>query len=78
MGNLKFFEHAMARLAGVPLANTRLLIHDPGGSGLETLCVRADVPSAIRPAVKAAVAVTDETEFDGRDGAADRYSRRII
>ncbi|MEQ8507512.1 MAG: DUF2336 domain-containing protein [Rhodospirillaceae bacterium] len=78
MGNLKFFEHAMARLAGVPLANSRLLIHDPGGSGLETLCVRADLPAAIRPAVKAAVAVTDETEFDDRAGAAERYSRRVI
>ena len=78
MGNLKFFEHALARLAGVPLANTRLLAHDPGGSGLDTLCKRAEFPQGMRPAIKAAVSVVSETDFDGRDGEAERYSRRVI
>ena len=78
MGNLKFFEHALARLAGVPLANTRLLAHDPGGSGLETLCKRAELSKGVYPAIKAAVSVISETDFDGRDGDAERYNRHII
>lgn len=78
MGNLKFFEHALARLAGVPIANTRLLAHDPGGSGLETLCKRAELPKGIYPAIRAAVGVIGETDFDGREGEAERYSRRVI
>lgn len=78
MGNLKFFEHALARMAGVPIANTRLLIHDQSGSGLDTLCKRAEFPKAIQPAIKSAVSVIGETEFDGREGEAERYSRRVI
>lgn len=78
MGNLKFFEHSLARLAGVPLANARLLVHDPGGSGLDTLCTRAELPKSIYAAIKAAVTAVDETDFDGREGEADRFSRRVI
>lgn len=78
MGNLKFFEHALARLAGVPLANARLLVHDAGGAGLNTLCKRAELPPPIFAAIKAAVAAVDETDFDGRDGDAERFSRRVI
>lgn len=78
MGNLKFFEQALARLAGVPLANARLLAHDPGGSGLDTLCKRAELPPSIFSAIKAAVAAIDETDFDGREGEAERFSRRVI
>ncbi|NKB43394.1 MAG: DUF2336 domain-containing protein [Alphaproteobacteria bacterium] len=78
MGNLKFFEHALARMAGVPVANTRLLVHDQSGAGLDTLSQRAEFPMAILPAIKAAVLVVDETDFDGRPGEAERYSRRVI
>ncbi len=78
MGNLKFFEHVIAQLAGVPLANTRLLTHDPGSSGLETLCKRADLPQNTFPAIKAAINVIHETDFAGGDDEAERYSRRII
>lgn len=78
MGNLKFFEQALARLAGVPLANARLLAHDPGGSGLDTLCKRAELPASIFAAIKAAVTAVDETDFDGREGEAERFSRRVI
>ena len=78
MGNLKFFEHAIAHLAGVPLANTRLLTHDPGSSGLDTLCKRADLPPSTLPAIKAAIDVINETDFAGGEDEVERYSRRII
>lgn len=78
LGNLKFFEHAMATLAGVPLQNARLLAHDPGGTGLETLCAQAKIPTSYRPAVKVAVGVVDETPLDAGPSGAERYSRRVI
>jgi len=78
LGNLKFFEHAMATLAGAPLQNARLLAHDPGGTGLETLCEKAKVPAGYRPAVKVAVSVVDETPLDAGPSGTERYSRRVI
>jgi len=37
VGNLRFFEMAMARLAGVPVENARALLGDDGDLGLESL-----------------------------------------
>jgi uncharacterized protein (DUF2336 family) len=78
MGNLRFFEHALAALAGLPLVNTRLLVHDSGGLGLKTAWARAGLPGAFVPAVSAALDVVAQTEFDGRALDPERYSRRII
>lgn len=37
LGDLRFFEMAMARLAKLPLDSARTLIHDEGGLGLEAI-----------------------------------------
>ncbi|MDJ0980258.1 MAG: DUF2336 domain-containing protein [Kiloniellales bacterium] len=37
VGNLRFFEMAMARLSGIPVENARALLEDDGGLGLESL-----------------------------------------
>jgi len=78
MGNLRFFEHAIAGIAGLPVANARLLIHDPGGNGLKVLWGKTNLPQTLFPAIKAALAVVVQTEFDGRELDAERYSRRIV
>ena len=78
MGNLRFFEHALAALAGLPIDNTRLLIHDPGDKGLRTVWAKTRLPEASYPAVHAALTVIAQTELDGRDLDPERYSRRII
>ncbi|MGE3474922.1 MAG: DUF2336 domain-containing protein [Rhodospirillaceae bacterium] len=78
MGNLRFFEHALARLAGLPIDNTRALIHDPGARGLKTIWVKTRLPEGTYPAVQAALSVIAQTELDGRDLDPERYSRRII
>jgi len=78
MGNLRFFEHAVASLAGLGLGNTRLLIHDPGRRGLGTVWIKASLPTAYLPAVRAALDVVEQTELDGLDLDPERYSRRII
>lgn len=40
-GDLRFFEVAMAQLAGIPLENTRVLLNDQGDDGLDALLRRA-------------------------------------
>lgn len=78
MGNVRFFEHAVATLAHVPVANARLLVHDRGGLGLKTVWAKAALPAAFFPAVRAALDVVEQTELDGRVLDPERYSRRII
>lgn len=78
MGNTRFFEHAVAALAGVPVGNARVLIHDPGHRGLMTIWVKANLPPAFLPAIQSALDVVAQTELDGLHLDADRYSRRII
>ena len=78
MGNLRFFEHAVAAMAGVPVGNTRMLMHDPGRSGLTTIWSKAALPGSYLPAVQAALDVVVQTELDGLDQDPERYSRRII
>jgi uncharacterized protein (DUF2336 family) len=78
MGNVRFFEHAVATLGRVPVANARLLIHDRGDLGFKTLWAKAGLPGAFFPAVRAALDVVEQTELDGRVLDPERYSRRII
>ncbi len=78
MGNTRFFEHAVAALAGIPVGNARVLIHDPGHRGLVTVWAKAKLPESYLPAVKAALDVVAQTELDGLELDPERYSRRII
>ncbi len=78
MGNVRFFEHAVSSLSGLPVTNARMLIHDPGGSGLKAAWAKTKMPEGMFPAIRAALDVVAQTEFDGRDLDAERYSRRIV
>ena len=78
MGDLTFFEAAMAERAGISLANARQLIHDSGSLGLRTVCRKADIPLQQLVAVRAAIDVSEEMEYDGREHDRERYSRRMI
>ncbi len=78
MGNLRFFEFALAALTGIPVMNARILIHDPGRRGLATIWTRAGLPAATLPAVQAAIDVVEKTGFDGLALDPERYARRII
>jgi uncharacterized protein (DUF2336 family) len=78
MGNVRFFEHAVACLSGLPLTNARLLIHDAAGNGLMALLTKTGMPKSMFAAVRAALDVVAQTELDGRDLDAERYSRRIV
>lgn len=78
MGDIAFFEHAVARLADVPVVNARVLIHDRGELGLSRLFEKARLPKVLFPAVRVAVDVADETGLDGEPDDRERRSRRII
>lgn len=78
MGDVSFFEAALARRAGVSLINTRILIHDSGPFGLEAIYNKAGLPEHFFPGVRAAIEVARETTFDGGEQDKERYSRRMI
>ena len=78
VGDLNFFERAMAKLATLPLQNVRVLIHDKGMLGLEPLYLRADLPKALYPAFRAAISLVVETDYDGGLNDRERYIERIM
>ena len=78
MGDLDFFEAAMAELAEIPLVNVRTLTHDSGTLGLEAVWEKAGLPKAHFMAARAAVDVARETDYDGGENDRERYSRRMI
>ena len=78
LGDLAFFEVAMAVMANVPLTNARILIHDAGPNGLASLYDRAGMPQRLLPALRVAVDVVRGTEFDGGERDRERYRSRVI
>lgn len=78
MGNLRFFEHALAALAAVPVGNARVLVHEGSGAGLRAIWAKAGLSATAFPAIRAAVNAVDQTEFEASDATAERYARRIL
>lgn len=78
MGDLKFFEYSMALKSGVPIVNTRELIHDSGVLGLKGIYERAGLPMTMFPAVRAAIDVVAEADYDGESNDRERYQRRVL
>lgn len=78
MGDMPFFEAAMAELGDVPLLNAQQLIHDPGRKGFLALYGKIGLPSAMAVAFLCAIDVAHETELDGGEMDRERYCRRMI
>jgi uncharacterized protein (DUF2336 family) len=78
MGDVLFFEAALAVRAGIPLLNARILIHDGGQLGMKTLYDRATMPPNMMPVIRAALDVVHETEMDGAAHDMERYRARVI
>lgn len=78
MGDIAFFEQAMAHLANVPVTNVRLLVHDAGRLGLKSIYERAKLPAALMPACRIAIEVLRETPYDGEPHDRERHRRRMI
>lgn len=78
MGDIKFFEYAMATRVGINVTSARVLIHDSGKLGLKSLFAKAGLPERDFPAIRAGVDVSHETLYDGLPGDRERYQRRVI
>lgn len=78
IGDLAFFEIAMSKLVGIPVQNARLLIHDQGGLGLQSLYQKAALGDRLYPAFRAAVDVLSESDYDGGVNDRQRYVSRTV
>ncbi len=78
LGDLAFFEAALAAMAGIPPTNARTLIHDAGPNGLASLYDKTGMPPRLLPAVRVALDVVRGTEFDGGERDRERYRSRVI
>ncbi len=78
MGDLRFFEVAMATAAGVPVKNARILMHDKGEHGLQALMERAGLKMGFLPAFRHALQIAAETNFDSEPGDLERHRKRLI
>jgi uncharacterized protein (DUF2336 family) len=78
MGDMNFFERAVARLSDVPLPNARILIHDQGSLGFESIYLKANLPKRLFPAFRAGVDLADETDYDGGMNDRPRYIERML
>ena len=61
MGDVTFFEAALARYAKIPVANAYKLVHDKGDLGLRRLFQVAGFPDGLLPVARAALEVVEET-----------------
>jgi uncharacterized protein (DUF2336 family) len=73
-----FFERALARLADLPLQNARILIHDHGGLGLESVYMKADLPQRLYPAFRAGIELSDENDYDSGRNDRARFIERML
>jgi uncharacterized protein (DUF2336 family) len=77
-GDMRFFEEAMAQLAGITTAKAALLIHDAGHLGMKALFKRTNISQVFYPAFRVAVDVVEVTELDPAPGGRERFERRVI
>ena len=78
VGDIGFFERALAMLAEVPLQNTRLLIHDQGKLGLESIYLKANLPKRWYPVFRAGVDLIEETDYDGGPNDRGRFVGKML
>ena len=78
MGDLAFFETALAVRAHVPAENAQVLVHDAGGNGLASLYRKAGLPNSLLPVFRVAVDAVNSTGLDGGERDFERYRARVI
>ncbi len=78
MGHVRFFEHAVAELAGIAHTAAWMMVHDAGPLGLRAVFDRAGLPRELFPAARVAIDTYHEIQLEG--GAADRLriTQRMI
>jgi uncharacterized protein (DUF2336 family) len=77
VGDLRFFEHAMAELTDVPLDNVRRLMLDAGPNGFKALYRLSPLPPAYYDAVKKLLDLALDATHNGHEHPED-FSKRMI
>jgi uncharacterized protein (DUF2336 family) len=77
-GDMRFFEEALAQLAGVSTAKAALLIHDAGPLGLKAVFKKTGISGVYFPAFRVAVDVVGAIEMDPAPGGRERFERKVI
>ncbi len=78
MGDLAFFEAAMATMARIKPENARVLIDDLSGRGFEALFEKVSLPRAFFTPMKVAISISREMAYDGGEHDRERFSRKAI
>lgn len=77
VGSLSVFEAGIARLAGVPRVNARILLMDSGALGFHAIYKAAHMPEGFFDAIRSLLKISlEETDF-GRNKRSD-FRRRVI
>ena len=78
MGDVDFFETAMAKYSNIAVANVHILVNDAGGNGLKQLCEKSNIPGGLQEIMKVGLEVANELDFDGTPGDRERYRNQVI
>lgn len=77
VGDLRFFQYALARLAGVPFLKAKSLMQDRSEKGFKALYRAANMPMGAFEAVKVVLIMAIEETEDGKK-MPDNYQRRMM
>jgi len=78
LGDLSFFEAGLAVLAGIPVSNAHMLIHDPGGMGLRSLYDHARLPRQLYLAFESACKLALTSEIERTDADPETRMRHMV
>lgn len=78
LGDMKFFEYAMAVKAGIPVRNARILIYDSGLLGLERIYRESKMPKELFAPISLAVHTFQQMLEESEDGYKDHFQRRLL
>ena len=78
LGDLDFFEAAIAKLGNIPVSSAHRLIFDRSGLGLEAIYRRCGLPQGLYKFVRTALDVVHETNYDGGPADRERFRSRVI
>lgn len=78
-GNFTFFEVSLAKMAGIPPANARKLIHDKGELGFRSLYKKAGLPESLFDACRLVLDVMREMAEQGDSSFGNiHYANRVV
>jgi uncharacterized protein (DUF2336 family) len=78
MGDMVFFETALAKLAEITVPNAQALIYDEGKRGFQALYQKSGLPQTLYPAMRAAIDISRGMKLDGEANDRERFSRKMI